>query len=104
MATLTSHALCCLQGGNVPHAAGEIKHSLILRSKLERTSDSGDSDNNNNTGEEGAEEVEDEDDEYDEEFMPEWHEDYEEDDIDEDDFFSDDDESENLERGFSPFD
>ncbi|XP_062256366.1 cullin-9 isoform X1 [Platichthys flesus] len=60
-----------------------------------------DSDNNNNTGEEAGE---DEDDEYDEEFVPEWHEDYDEDDIDEDDFFSDDDESENLERDFSPFD
>ncbi|XP_055358441.1 cullin-9 isoform X2 [Betta splendens] len=73
-------------------------------SKSDRTSDSGDSDNNNHTGEEGGEEVEDEDDEYDEEYVPEWHEDYDEDDIDEDDFFSDDDESENLERDFSPFD
>ncbi|KAM8738786.1 cullin-9 isoform 2-T2 [Acanthopagrus schlegelii] len=73
-------------------------------SKSERASDSGDSDNNNNTGEEGGEEAEDEDDEYDEEYVPEWHEDYDEDDIDEDDFFSDDDESENLERDFSPFD
>lgn len=77
---------------------------LLFRSKLERASDSGDSDNNNNTGEEGGEEAEDEDDEYDEEYVPEWHEDYDEDDIDEDDFFSDDDESENLERDFSPFD
>ncbi|XP_034537275.1 cullin-9 isoform X2 [Notolabrus celidotus] len=73
-------------------------------SKSDGASDSGDSDNNNNTGEEGAEEAEDEDDEYDEEYVPEWHEDYDEDDIDEDDFFSDDDESENLERDFSPFD
>ncbi|XP_069394824.1 cullin-9 isoform X4 [Paralichthys olivaceus] len=73
-------------------------------SKSGRASDSVDSANNNNTGEEGGEEVEDEDDEYDEEFVPEWHEDYDEDDIDEDDFFSDDDESENLERDFSPFD
>uniref|UniRef100_UPI0037E7245D cullin-9 isoform X3 n=1 Tax=Semicossyphus pulcher TaxID=241346 RepID=UPI0037E7245D len=73
-------------------------------SKSDRASDSGDSDNNNNTGEEGGEEAEDEDDEYDEEYVPEWHEDYDEDDIDEDDFFSDDDESENLERDFSPFD
>uniref|UniRef100_A0A7N6FDJ9 Cullin 7 n=1 Tax=Anabas testudineus TaxID=64144 RepID=A0A7N6FDJ9_ANATE len=73
-------------------------------SKSDRASDSGDSDNNNYTGEEGGEEAEDEDDEYDEEYVPEWHEDYDEDDIDEDDFFSDDDESENLERDFSPFD
>ncbi|XP_041867056.1 cullin-9 isoform X2 [Melanotaenia boesemani] len=73
-------------------------------SKSERASESGDSDNNNYTGEEGGDEAEDEDDEYDEEYVPEWHEDYDEDDIDEDDFFSDDDESENLERDFSPFD
>ncbi|KAK2824734.1 hypothetical protein Q5P01_021909 [Channa striata] len=73
-------------------------------SKSDQTSDSGDSDNNNYTGEEGGEEAEDEDDEYDEEYVPEWHEDYDEDEIDEDDFFSDDDESENLERDFSPFD
>ncbi|GAA6231356.1 cullin-9 [Lates japonicus] len=73
-------------------------------SKSDRASDSGDSDNNNYTGEDGGEEAEDEDDEYDEEYVPEWHEDYDEDDIDEDDFFSDDDESENLERDFSPFD
>ncbi|XP_072246533.1 cullin-9 isoform X1 [Leuresthes tenuis] len=73
-------------------------------SKLERASDSGDSDNNNYTAEDGGDEAEDEDDEYDEEYVPEWHEDYDEDDIDEDDFFSDDDESENLERDFSPFD
>ncbi|XP_074531709.1 cullin-9 isoform X2 [Halichoeres trimaculatus] len=72
--------------------------------KSDGASDSGDSDNNNNTGEEGGEEAEEEDDEYDEEYVPEWHEDYDEDDIDEDDFFSDDDESENLERDFSPFD
>ncbi|XP_068182700.1 cullin-9 isoform X2 [Antennarius striatus] len=71
-------------------------------SKAERASDSGDSENNNNTGEDGGEEAE--DDEYDEEYVPEWHEDYDEDDIDEDDFFSEDDESENLERDFSPFD
>uniref|UniRef100_A0A3Q4GTS2 Cullin 9 n=1 Tax=Neolamprologus brichardi TaxID=32507 RepID=A0A3Q4GTS2_NEOBR len=56
------------------------------------------------TGNEGGDEAEDDDDEYDEEYVPEWHEDYDEDDIDEDDFFSDDDESENLERDFSPFD
>uniref|UniRef100_A0A3Q2ZWC0 Cullin 7 n=1 Tax=Kryptolebias marmoratus TaxID=37003 RepID=A0A3Q2ZWC0_KRYMA len=63
------------------------------------------SDNNNYTGKEGGEEAEDDDDdEYDEEYVPEWHEDYDEDDIDEDDFFSDDDESENLERTFSPYD
>ncbi|XP_047458377.1 cullin-9 isoform X2 [Mugil cephalus] len=72
-------------------------------SKSERGSDSGDSDNNNYAGE-GGEENEDDDDEYDEEYVPEWHEDYDEDDIDEDDFFSDDDESENLERDFGPFD
>lgn len=83
----------------------KIKETLvILRSKSEQASDSGDSDNNNNTGEEGGEEVEDEDDEYDEEYVPEWHEDLDEDDIDDDDFFSDDDASENLERDFSPFD
>ncbi|XP_067367208.1 cullin-9 isoform X3 [Channa argus] len=73
-------------------------------SKSDQASESGDSDNNNFTGEEGGEEAEDEDDEYDEEYVPEWHEDYDEDEIDEDDFFSDDDESENLERDFSPFD
>ncbi|KAM3863387.1 cullin-9 [Diretmus argenteus] len=73
-------------------------------SKGDRVSDSGDSDNNNYTGEEGGDEAEEDDDEYDEEYVPEWHEDYDEDDIDEDDFFSDDDESENLEREFSPFD
>ncbi|XP_070398905.1 cullin-9 isoform X3 [Nothobranchius furzeri] len=71
--------------------------------KSDRASESGDSDNNNYTGEDGGEEVE-EDDEYDEEYVPEWHEDYDEDEIDEDDFFSDDDESENLERDFSPYD
>ncbi|XP_068457956.1 cullin-9 isoform X2 [Clinocottus analis] len=69
-------------------------------SKADRASESGDSDNNNNNND-GEE---DEDEEYDEEYVPEWHEDYDEDDIDEDDFFSDDDESENLERDFSPFD
>ena len=69
-----------------------------------KASESGDSDNNNYAGEDGGEEAEDEDDEYDEEYVPEWHEDYDEDDIDEEDFFSDDDESENLERDFSPFD
>uniref|UniRef100_A0A8C1T9K0 Cullin 9 n=1 Tax=Cyprinus carpio TaxID=7962 RepID=A0A8C1T9K0_CYPCA len=62
-------------------------------SKSDGGSDSGDSDNNNY-----------EDDEYDDEYVPEWHEDYDEEDIDDDDFFSDDDESENLERDFSPFD
>ncbi|XP_011601515.1 cullin-9 [Takifugu rubripes] len=70
-------------------------------SKAETASDSGESDNNNNAGED-ADEAADDDDEYDEEYVPEWHEDYDEDDIDEDDFFSD--ESENLERDFSPFD
>uniref|UniRef100_A0A3B3S9P4 Cullin 7 n=1 Tax=Paramormyrops kingsleyae TaxID=1676925 RepID=A0A3B3S9P4_9TELE len=45
---------------------------------------------------------EEEDDQYDDEYVPEWHEEYDEDDI-EDDFFSDDDESENLERDFSPY-
>uniref|UniRef100_A0A673M5X8 Cullin 7 n=1 Tax=Sinocyclocheilus rhinocerous TaxID=307959 RepID=A0A673M5X8_9TELE len=65
---------------------------------------SGDSDNNNNyAGEDPGDEAE-EDDEYDDEYVPEWHEDYDEEDIDDDDFFSDDDESENLERDFSPFD
>ncbi|XP_075902158.1 cullin-9 isoform X2 [Nelusetta ayraudi] len=75
-------------------------------SKSERAPYSGEwDDNNNNTSEEGGEEAEeDEDDEYDEEYVPEWNEDYDEDDVDEDDFFSDDDESENLERDFSPFD
>ncbi|KAJ8250578.1 hypothetical protein COCON_G00225000 [Conger conger] len=71
--------------------------------KSEGGSDSGDSDNVNNTAEEGGD-GEEEDDEYDDEYVPEWHEDYDEDDIDEDDFFSDDDESENLERDFSPYD
>ncbi|XP_034407585.1 cullin-9 isoform X2 [Cyclopterus lumpus] len=64
-----------------------------------KVSESGDSDNNNYGGEEAGEDEED-----DEEYVPEWHEDYDEDDVDEDDFFSDDDESENLERDFSPFD
>ncbi|XP_029927070.1 cullin-9 isoform X2 [Myripristis murdjan] len=73
-------------------------------SKSDRASDSADSDNNNYTGEEGGDEADEDDDEYDEEYVPEWHEDYDEDDIEEDDFFSDDDESENLERDFSPFD
>uniref|UniRef100_A0A4W5P5S2 Cullin 9 n=1 Tax=Hucho hucho TaxID=62062 RepID=A0A4W5P5S2_9TELE len=50
------------------------------------------SDNHNNKGGDEAEE----DEWYDDEYVPEWHED------DEDDFFSD--ESENLERDFSPFD
>ncbi|KAJ8359569.1 hypothetical protein SKAU_G00160940 [Synaphobranchus kaupii] len=71
--------------------------------KSEGGSDSADSDNNNNTAEDGGD-GEEEDDEYDDEYVPEWHEDYDEDDIDEDDFFSDDDESENLERDFSPYD
>uniref|UniRef100_A0A8C2E1C0 Uncharacterized protein n=1 Tax=Cyprinus carpio TaxID=7962 RepID=A0A8C2E1C0_CYPCA len=61
------------------------------------------SDNNNYAGEDPGDEAE-EDDEYDDEYVPEWHEDYDEEDIDDDDFFSDDDESENLERDFSPFD
>ncbi|XP_016104711.1 cullin-9-like [Sinocyclocheilus grahami] len=63
----------------------------------------GDSDNNNCAGEDPGDEAE-EDDEYDDEYVPEWHEDYDEEDIDDDDFFSDDDESENLERDFSPLD
>ncbi|XP_008296533.1 cullin-9 isoform X2 [Stegastes partitus] len=88
-----------------PQASNLSNHTDANKvSKSDRASDSGDSDNNNYTGEEGGEEAEDEDDEYDEEYVPEWHEDYDEDDIDEDDFFSDDDESENLERDFSPFD
>uniref|UniRef100_A0A672N716 Cullin-9-like n=1 Tax=Sinocyclocheilus grahami TaxID=75366 RepID=A0A672N716_SINGR len=62
-----------------------------------------DSDNNNCAGEDPGDEAE-EDDEYDDEYVPEWHEDYDEEDIDDDDFFSDDDESENLERDFSPLD
>lgn len=70
-----------------------------FRTKSNGGSDSGDSDNNNNAGDEAEE-----DDEYDDEYVPEWHEDYDEEDIDDDDFFSDDDESENLERDFSPFD
>uniref|UniRef100_A0A3B4Y3Z5 Cullin 7 n=1 Tax=Seriola lalandi dorsalis TaxID=1841481 RepID=A0A3B4Y3Z5_SERLL len=78
--------------------------AILQHSTQVETSSEMDSDNNNYTGEEGGEEAEDEDDEYDEEYVPEWHEDYDEDDIDEDDFFSDDDESENLERDFSPFD
>ncbi|XP_052006826.1 cullin-9-like isoform X3 [Xyrauchen texanus] len=73
--------------------------------KSNGASESGDSDNNNNNyaGEDAGDEAE-EDDEYDDEYVPEWHEDYDEEDIDDDDFFSDDDESENLERDFSPFD
>ncbi|KAK1791072.1 hypothetical protein P4O66_002114 [Electrophorus voltai] len=72
-------------------------------SKSDRGSETGDSDNNNYTGEDVGDEAEEED-EYDDEYVPEWHEDYDEEEIDEDDFFSDDDESENLERDFSPFD
>ncbi|XP_061693307.1 cullin-9 [Syngnathoides biaculeatus] len=62
-------------------------------------SDSRGSDNNNCAGE-------DEDEEYDEDYVPEWHEGYEDYDEDEDDFFSDDedDDDDNLERDFSPFD
>ncbi|XP_076831652.1 cullin-9 isoform X2 [Brachyhypopomus gauderio] len=71
-------------------------------SKSDRGSETGDSDNNNYTGEDVGDEAE--EDEYDDEYVPEWHEDYDEEEIDEDDFFSDDDESENLERDFSPFD
>ncbi|XP_073690770.1 cullin-9-like [Garra rufa] len=71
--------------------------------KSDGGSESGDSDNNNYAGEDPGDEAE-EDDEYDDEYVPEWHEDYDEEDIDDDDFFSDDDESENLERDFSPFD
>ncbi|XP_054874354.1 cullin-9 isoform X2 [Amphiprion ocellaris] len=93
------------QEAESPQASNLSNHTDANKvSKSDRASDSGDSDNNNYTGEEGGEEAEDEDDEYDEEYVPEWHEDYDEDDIDEDDFFSDDDESENLERDFSPFD
>ncbi|KTF79548.1 hypothetical protein cypCar_00022875, partial [Cyprinus carpio] len=61
----------------------------------------GDPDNNNCAGEDPGVEA---DDEYDDEYVPEWHEDYDDEDIDDDDFFSDDDESENLERDFSPLD
>ncbi|KAL2083032.1 hypothetical protein ACEWY4_020805 [Coilia grayii] len=86
------------QASNVLNHAGTNKES-----KSDRGSDSGDSDNNNYTGEEGAEEAE-EDEEYDDDYVPEWHEDYDEEDIDEDDFFSDNEESENLESDFSPFD
>lgn len=83
--------------------AGSLKKNIIynFRSKSDGGSESGDSDNNNN--EDPGDEAE-EDDEYDDEYVPEWHEDYDEEDIDDDDFFSDDDESENLERDFSPFD
>uniref|UniRef100_A0A8C1T6Q6 Uncharacterized protein n=1 Tax=Cyprinus carpio TaxID=7962 RepID=A0A8C1T6Q6_CYPCA len=83
-----------------------LQHSTqvnLLVSKSDGGSDSGDSDNNNYAGEDPGDEAE-EDDEYDDEYVPEWHEDYDEEDIDDDDFFSDDDESENLERDFSPFD
>ncbi|KAJ3610489.1 hypothetical protein NHX12_022581 [Muraenolepis orangiensis] len=59
-------------------------------------SDSGDSDNINYPGEEGADE--------DEDYVPQWHEDYDEGNLDEDDFFSDDDSSDNLDRDLSPFD
>uniref|UniRef100_A0A3B4C5T0 Cullin 7 n=1 Tax=Pygocentrus nattereri TaxID=42514 RepID=A0A3B4C5T0_PYGNA len=76
-----------------------LQHST----QSDRGSDTGESDNNNYTGEDVGDEAE-EDDEYDDEYVPEWHEDYDEEDADEDDFFSDDDESENLERDFSPFD
>lgn len=102
MTTENSHVVECSWSWCISEQLN--KTVVVLRSKSERASDSGDSDNNNNTGEEGGDEAEDDDDEYDEEYVPEWHEDYDEDDIDEDDFFSDDDESENLERDFSPFD
>uniref|UniRef100_A0A8D0CI92 Cullin 7 n=1 Tax=Scleropages formosus TaxID=113540 RepID=A0A8D0CI92_SCLFO len=76
---------------------------VLEKVKSDGGSDTGDSDNNNNTVEDGGDGEED-DDQYDDEYVPEWHEDYDEDDIDEDDFFSEDDESENLERDFSPYD
>lgn len=66
-----------------------------------RSKSDGDPDNNNCAGEDPGVEA---DDEYDDEYVPEWHEDYDDEDIDDDDFFSDDDESENLERDFSPLD
>uniref|UniRef100_A0A3Q2ZVQ0 Cullin 7 n=1 Tax=Kryptolebias marmoratus TaxID=37003 RepID=A0A3Q2ZVQ0_KRYMA len=83
-----------------------LQHSIqVPRPKPETDLINSKTNNNNYTGKEGGEEAEDDDDdEYDEEYVPEWHEDYDEDDIDEDDFFSDDDESENLERTFSPYD
>ncbi|XP_077437963.1 cullin-9 isoform X2 [Vanacampus margaritifer] len=59
-------------------------------------SDSRDADNNNRA---------DEDDEYDNDYVPEWHDDYDDyddEEFDEDDFFSDDDSS-NLEGDFGPF-
>ncbi|XP_062852004.1 cullin-9 isoform X2 [Trichomycterus rosablanca] len=71
-------------------------------SKSDRGSETGDSDNNNNYTEDAGDEAEEDD--YDDDYVPEWHEDYDEEEIDEDDFFSDDDESENLDRGFGPFD
>ncbi|XP_072565921.1 cullin-9 isoform X4 [Paramormyrops kingsleyae] len=70
--------------------------------KSDGGSDTGESDNNNNNTVEDGGDGEEEDDQYDDEYVPEWHEEYDEDDI-EDDFFSDDDESENLERDFSPY-
>lgn len=95
-----------MSSGNT-EAAGASQSKLTVtlcsrRSKSDRASESGDSDNNNYTGEDGGEEAEDEDDEYDEEYVPGWHEDYDEEDISEDDFFSDD--SENLEPNYCPFD
>uniref|UniRef100_A0A8C1XFK3 Cullin 7 n=1 Tax=Cyprinus carpio TaxID=7962 RepID=A0A8C1XFK3_CYPCA len=66
-----------------------------------RSKSDGDPDNNNCAAEDPGVEA---DDEYDDEYVPEWHEDYDDEDIDDDDFFSDDDESENLERDFSPLD
>uniref|UniRef100_A0A671LD37 Cullin-9-like n=1 Tax=Sinocyclocheilus anshuiensis TaxID=1608454 RepID=A0A671LD37_9TELE len=78
-----------------------LQHSTQVNLLLSKSD--GDSDNNNCAGEDPGDEAE-EDDEYDDEYVPEWHEDYDEEDIDDDDFFSDDDESENLERDFSPLD
>ncbi|MGH0159893.1 UNVERIFIED_CONTAM: hypothetical protein FKN15_063488 [Acipenser sinensis] len=89
------------QSSNIPNQPNSNKEK-----KSDGGSDS-DSNNNNNAGEEEEEEEdddEDEDEEYDDEYVPEWHEDYDDDDIDEDEFFSDGDESENLERDFSPYD
>ncbi|XP_066553257.1 cullin-9 isoform X3 [Amia ocellicauda] len=87
------------QASNIANQADSNKEV-----KSEGGSDTCESDNNNNNGGEDGGDGEEDDEEYDDEYVPEWHEDYDEDDIDEDDFFSDDDESENLERDFSPYD
>uniref|UniRef100_A0A8C1ACC3 Cullin 7 n=1 Tax=Cyprinus carpio carpio TaxID=630221 RepID=A0A8C1ACC3_CYPCA len=76
-----------------------LQHSTQVNLLLSKSD--GDPDNNNCAGEDPGVEA---DDEYDDEYVPEWHEDYDDEDIDDDDFFSDDDESENLERDFSPLD